>query len=818
MRRPRLLEPLRQFTRTDLRLLTLWAVAGAGKSTALADWAAALESDGARVRWLTEADLLLDADVPLDGDGTVDWWFVDDVNTLFGGQCPAPLRRLLSMARADARIVVAGRFEPTGFGSVVDTLGGQMVVPPAALAFTVDETLALALRFDLVLPVQDAETLAQRTGGWAAGVVLAMPFLLTQTDRAAAVARFGGDHHQVADYLTVRILDTLSAADRAVVMRAAVASEVPLDLAVTLTGRNDVGAVLQRLSARHLFVEAAPDGDGFRIHPVLAAYMRAEFRRRDECSAVRNHATAAEWYEQLGAHDLAMEQALLSRDPLTIATQVERSGSVLLMQGRTTLIGTALSALPLGRDTLPVAAIRLAMDAPAFPDRIGAEECLARAESLLATASATEDRRWRPVVLALSTFLITDDVAAGARLRELGEFLRGTPIPSLDTALVLRAAVAWCLIATGQRDDAEQLLRSVQAAALRAGYGWLYVIAVDASATLAVRAGDWRTASAHEERMNIVRFDTTPPYNRATARAMLLTTMQAYARCEPVSFAALHRIEAADPTGAELGLLFQVRVVLCVAAIDASAAPREPLARLVQLVRTDGRAHPRTVAAVSTRLHSWSQTLHGPAAAADIRRLVAGILGPDSLEANTLRLLAAGRTDHLASAAVAEAVDGRDAAWTGVSVVHAHLALAAHAEQQVRPLEVANRVRRALDISEEFGFAREFLASRNAGADLVRALRGSFGPLEDYASHITSLAATAAGDTGTGQQQMAVALTAKEQELLLELPAHQTIAEIAAKHHLSVNTIKTHLRSVYAKLSASGRTEAVTAARLHGLL
>nr|WP_254699622.1 LuxR C-terminal-related transcriptional regulator [Curtobacterium flaccumfaciens] len=65
---------------------------------------------------------------------------------------------------------------------------------------------------------------------------------------------------------------------------------------------------------------------------------------------------------------------------------------------------------------------------------------------------------------------------------------------------------------------------------------------------------------------------------------------------------------------------------------------------------------------------------------------------------------------------------------------------------------------------------------------------------------------------------MAVALTAKEQELLLELPAHQTIAEIAAKHHLSVNTIKTHLRSVYAKLSASGRTEAVTAARLHGLL
>ena len=38
-------------------------------------------------------------------------------------------------------------------------------------------------------------------------------------------------------------------------------------------------------------------------------------------------------------------------------------------------------------------------------------------------------------------------------------------------------------------------------------------------------------------------------------------------------------------------------------------------------------------------------------------------------------------------------------------------------------------------------------------------------------------------------------------------------AEIAAEMYLSVNTVKTHLRSIYRKLSAAHRSEAVRRAR-----
>ncbi|ROS73846.1 ATP/maltotriose-dependent transcriptional regulator MalT [Curtobacterium sp. PhB130] len=812
LERPRLLDQLDRFRRSDRRLLTMWAPAGAGKTTALTNWSDRVRSDGETVRWLGATDLL--ADEPIGED----WLFVDDVDRLLGGLGVPPLIRLITRSGPGVRFVIAGRYEPSGFAAVTDAAGGRSVVPTRDLAFDVEDTLALALRFGLVLPIQDAETLTARTGGWAAGLALAMPYLLEQPDPAAAVARFGGDQHQVADYLVVRVLDTLDEDDRDILMRAAVGSDVPLALAVTLTGRSDVGAVLHRLSARNVLVSASPDHDGFRFHPILAGYMRAEFRRREECGAVRNHVAAASWYEAHGDHVTALEQALLARDPDALRTQIEHSGGTLLMQGRTAIVSTALRALPPGQDTLATLTLRVGMDAPTFPDRIGAEERLVEASVLLAAAEPAVADRWRPVVVALSSFLIEDPDAASVRLRELGDFMRSAPVESLDIALLLRSAVAWCLVVMRRRADAEQLLRSIQGAASRAGYSWVFLVATDTAATLAVRSGDWRTASAYEAQVDAVPFDTTPPYNRATARALLVSTSRAYARCEPVSFTALHRIDAADPVGSELGLLFHVRALLLVATLDASPAPRDALARLVQLVRFDGRNHPRIVAAVSVRMQSWSAALHGAPAATEIRRVLADVLGPDSLELNTLRLLAGTRNDHVVEHAVVDALDGDDAAWSGSSIVNAHLALASHACIHGRVAESAERVRRALDVSEEFGYAREFLACRGAGAQLVFRHRGSYGALEPYADHVLALAEHERIGVGQEHPDATVPLTPKEQELLLELPAHQTVAEIAAKHHLSVNTIKTHLRSIYGKLSATGRTEAVSAARRRGLL
>jgi LuxR family maltose regulon positive regulatory protein len=62
------------------------------------------------------------------------------------------------------------------------------------------------------------------------------------------------------------------------------------------------------------------------------------------------------------------------------------------------------------------------------------------------------------------------------------------------------------------------------------------------------------------------------------------------------------------------------------------------------------------------------------------------------------------------------------------------------------------------------------------------------------------------------------ALSGSEARVLRFLPTNLSAPEIADQLSVSVNTVRTHIRHVYGKLGAHGRTEAVEQARALGLL
>jgi LuxR family maltose regulon positive regulatory protein len=63
-----------------------------------------------------------------------------------------------------------------------------------------------------------------------------------------------------------------------------------------------------------------------------------------------------------------------------------------------------------------------------------------------------------------------------------------------------------------------------------------------------------------------------------------------------------------------------------------------------------------------------------------------------------------------------------------------------------------------------------------------------------------------------------VSLTDSEQAVLCFLPSHMTNEEISQALFLSINTVKTHLRSAYRKLGVGSRREAIARGRRMGLL
>lgn len=61
-------------------------------------------------------------------------------------------------------------------------------------------------------------------------------------------------------------------------------------------------------------------------------------------------------------------------------------------------------------------------------------------------------------------------------------------------------------------------------------------------------------------------------------------------------------------------------------------------------------------------------------------------------------------------------------------------------------------------------------------------------------------------------------LTPREVEILASLAAGLSNAEIAARHFVTANTVKTHLRQIYGKLDVVRRVQAVQRARELGLI
>ena len=88
--------------------------------------------------------------------------------------------------------------------------------------------------------------------------------------------------------------------------------------------------------------------------------------------------------------------------------------------------------------------------------------------------------------------------------------------------------------------------------------------------------------------------------------------------------------------------------------------------------------------------------------------------------------------------------------------------------------------------------------------------RGSFGTSEAFADR-----ALAAG-VGSGKEQ--TVLSGRELAVLELLPSLMSLDEIAASLTVSVNTVKSHLRSIYRKFGVSSRRLAVLAAHEHGML
>ncbi|MFF4283730.1 LuxR C-terminal-related transcriptional regulator [Streptomyces sp. NPDC001633] len=306
---------------------------------------------------------------------------LDGFEKVAGRRVPAGLEFLLEHAGPLWRVVITSRVEPLLPLHRYRAEDRLTEVRGADLAFTPHEVAVLLRRHELRPPDDVVQALTRRTEGWAAGLRLCALAMGRTDDPAAFVRSLVSSEQAVSGYLLAEVLDAQPAATTELLLRTSVLDRLHPDLANALGDGGDAEAILARLTRENAFVEPVPGTTWCRVHPLFAEVLRTQLRIRHPGLAPRLHARAARWLAGAGWVTEALEHAAQAGDWSYAASLALRQllvGALLGTPEAERVAGAFAgmpSSVPGAEPALVAAACRLAQQ-----DRAGCRTYLAVAE------------------------------------------------------------------------------------------------------------------------------------------------------------------------------------------------------------------------------------------------------------------------------------------------------------------------------------------------------------------------------------------------------------------------------------------------------
>ena len=504
--RPRITELIAQGTRwCPLTIAT--GPAGAGKTMALALWAAA---EPAPVAWVSLDEY--------DNEPEVFWSYVvaalrrsgvavpalpaaateaghlfllrlaaalatqdppvslvlDDLHPLTGPQVLDGLDYVLRNTGAGLRLVASARMEPPLPLHRYRVAGQLAEIRASDLAFTVAEAGLLLTRHGITLTADALECLTRRTEGWAAGLRLAALSMGTHPDPDQFVTELITDNSALTGYLVAEVLNTQPPAARDVLLSTSILEQVSAQAARELTGNEQAPAILPAVAQANGFVQPTRSG-WYRYHPLFAEVLRLKLSREYPDRRAALHRRAARWYERNGQLTDAVRHAAETGDwPLAASIVIDHLaiGEIIEPRGSPSLAGE-FGRMPHGQGwTEPQPHLVSAAAALSAGRPESSAAALDAAEGILERRPADQEVpcRLAAAMIRLTASLrsgdLTASAAAAARAEALASRIPGDTLarhPDIRARVLSgRGAVElW----SGHLDEAADALQAAMAAA-----------------------------------------------------------------------------------------------------------------------------------------------------------------------------------------------------------------------------------------------------------------------------------------------------------------------------------------------------------------
>jgi LuxR family maltose regulon positive regulatory protein len=766
------------------------------------------------------------------------WLVVDDVHELGSAEALRQLELLLMRAPPELRFVLATRHD-VRLGLHRLRLQGELTeIRADELRFTLGEARTLFQGAGVELPEPALALLYERTEGWAAGLRLAVLSLAGHADTERFADEFSGSERTVAEYLLAEVLERQSEQVRRLLLRTSALERVNGELADLLTGQSGGERVLQELEEANAFVVSLDAGRfWFRYHQMFADLLQLELRRTAPGEVIGLHQVAAHWLAGHGYPVEAIGQAQAARDWGLAARLLSDHWPGLYLGGQAATIHALLAGFPAGPKAADAELAGLvAGDELARGSLEEAERFLGLAARGSASVPAGRRAQWQVLIGVVRLLLARqrgnlEAVAEEARrlkavaeapeaaLHGLGKELRALALINLGIA------EAWA----GRLDQAQRHLEQGIALAHRTGRPYLEFTGLAHQAGVEAFRSLARAEELGRQAVELAdRHGWTDDPAAGAAYVALASGLVWQGRINEAEGWVQHAERTgrpeADPA-ANMGIRY-VRALFELA----RGRDHEAVAAFRAAERLAGLLPAPHVLLSRTR----ALQLHALVRLGELERtgrVLADLEEQDrergEIRTATAALRLAQGDPRAATAALAPVLEGSAPVPRRFWLAHAFMLEAITRDTLGDPAAAGLAVERALDVAEPDGALMAFLLQPAPGllerharecprhAALISEILSLLpAEPEGYAKMAPPGPRGALEETA----RLVEPLSRSEVRVLRYLPTNLTAPEVARELSVSVHTVRTHMRHIFAKLGVHRRTEAVTRARALGLL
>jgi LuxR family maltose regulon positive regulatory protein len=259
----------------------------------------------------------------------------------------AALESGLGQVPKNCCVIVTSRSEPPASLARLRVTGAMVCVTGEQLRLDAEELAGIARLRGQQLGAPALAQYAERTQGWAAGLVL----MLEHARLSGRIADLPGDAapQVIFDYLAGEIFEHFEPRVREFLLRVACLPRMNAEVAQALTGDERAGRFLLNLAQNGYFVNEVQTESGrvFQLHPLLRDFLRGRAAQAlPEALGEAWLRRAAELLRAAGRAEDAMALLAESRSWAELARVVAEEAPALLAQGRLAVLEAWLDVLP----------------------------------------------------------------------------------------------------------------------------------------------------------------------------------------------------------------------------------------------------------------------------------------------------------------------------------------------------------------------------------------------------------------------------------------------------------------------------------------